>query len=258
MKLSETFYSIEGEGPYVGRPTYFVRSFGCNLTCQGFSNPRNDKIVYLVNERTNVGCDSAYSWHPEFKSSAYELEEHKLADMLVDQFEKGVMVSLTGGEPLLWQKSWEKVFKLIDFEKLKSKKILVETNGTVVVTKPFMESLVGADAEFSVSLKLSNSGEDRNKTIVNDAIKSICAYPHYFKFVTSGTDKEIEEIQHTISYIESLGIEICKCKIWLMPEGATVEQQNACARKVAQKAMEQYWSFTPRLHVYLFNNERGT
>ena len=45
IKVSEHFYSIQGEGPYVGEPSYFIRfSGGCLLTCPF--------------------CDSKFSWNP--------------------------------------------------------------------------------------------------------------------------------------------------------------------------------------------------
>ena len=42
MKISEIFYSIEGEGIEIGRPEIFVRLSGCNLRCEW--------------------CDTKYAW----------------------------------------------------------------------------------------------------------------------------------------------------------------------------------------------------
>jgi 7-carboxy-7-deazaguanine synthase len=33
LTVIETFYSIEGEGPFIGIPTFFIRLSGCNLRC---------------------------------------------------------------------------------------------------------------------------------------------------------------------------------------------------------------------------------
>ncbi len=34
LTVNEMFYSLEGEGPYIGIPTFFIRLTGCNLRCE--------------------------------------------------------------------------------------------------------------------------------------------------------------------------------------------------------------------------------
>ena len=81
IKVSELFWSVQGEGQYIGVPSIFVRTFGCNFTCGGFGMPRGQ----LSTERDNIaatliknigykelplvstGCDSYASWDPRFK-----------------------------------------------------------------------------------------------------------------------------------------------------------------------------------------------
>jgi organic radical activating enzyme len=45
------FYTIEGEGEYIGQPSVFMRMSMCNLTCKGFTS-----------ESSPHGCDSYISW----------------------------------------------------------------------------------------------------------------------------------------------------------------------------------------------------
>ena len=73
------FYSIQGEGRYVGVPSLFLRLFGCNFECAGFGQDR-DKSKWLLEKDMphnreysdikslvdlpvpEVGCDSSFSW----------------------------------------------------------------------------------------------------------------------------------------------------------------------------------------------------
>ena len=50
IKVSELFYSLQGEGQYVGVPSIFLRTSGCNFTCGGFGMPRGQ----LSTERDKV------------------------------------------------------------------------------------------------------------------------------------------------------------------------------------------------------------
>ena len=43
LRYSEAFYSVQGEGNFIGTPSVFLRSFGCNFRCQGFGLPRGTK-----------------------------------------------------------------------------------------------------------------------------------------------------------------------------------------------------------------------
>ena len=81
LKVSELFYSAQGEGRYVGVPSVFLRTFGCNFTCSGFGCKPGEKSTEAdeVAKRVDLyktfeelplvatGCDSYASWHPDFK-----------------------------------------------------------------------------------------------------------------------------------------------------------------------------------------------
>ena len=50
IKISELFYSIQGEGRYMGVPSVFLRTFGCNFKCAGFGMPKGQ----LSTERETI------------------------------------------------------------------------------------------------------------------------------------------------------------------------------------------------------------
>src|SRR5277367_6900307 len=101
MKVSEVFYSIQGEGTLVGVPSVFVRLSGCNLRCQW--------------------CDSPYaSWEPDG-------DEMTLGAILAEaRREWPTHVVVTGGEPMIFP-----IALLTRRLKEQGMHITIETAGTV-------------------------------------------------------------------------------------------------------------------------------
>ena len=44
LRYSEAFYSVQGEGKFVGVPSVFLRTFGCNFRCMNFGLDRNEPM----------------------------------------------------------------------------------------------------------------------------------------------------------------------------------------------------------------------
>ncbi|MCD6047715.1 MAG: hypothetical protein K0S08_1362 [Gammaproteobacteria bacterium] len=96
LVVSEMFYSLQGEGPTVGRPAVFLRLAACNLECSGFSYRAPETGEHL-------GCDTKLVWK---KGKPYTFEQmiHEWQTQgWLNTFIHGAHLIITGGEPLLQQ-----------------------------------------------------------------------------------------------------------------------------------------------------------
>jgi len=277
IKVAELFYSIQGEGRYMGVPSVFLRTFGCNFTCDSFGMPRGEKSqerhnIVVSNYKTynelplvSSGCDSYASWMPEFKHLSPMLETDAVAEaimqMLPNQQWGDAHLVITGGEPLLgWQRAYP---DLLSHPKMRTlKEITFETNGTQKLTPEFKEYLrwwLDGDPErevtFSVSAKLSCSGEARHEAIRPDIV---CEYEEagytYLKFVVA-TEEDAEEAIETADIYRAEGF--CG-PVYLMPVGGVESVYSLNNRRVAELAMANGLRYSDRLQVPLFKNAWGT
>jgi 7-carboxy-7-deazaguanine synthase len=284
IKIAEIFYSIQGEGRYMGVPSVFMRTFGCNFKCAGFGMPAGEKTQEVEPIAANVsmyktydelplvstGCDSYASWHPAFKHLSPFMSPDEIAEKIVGmlpykQWEEEHLV-ITGGEPLL---KWQNIYpELLDHPKMRSlKEITFETNGTQDLTPEFRKYLLnwvmnpdygkrGRDSlTFSVSAKLSCSGEERSIAIRPDVV---CGYEEigytYLKFVIA-TEEDAEEALETLDIYRSEGFQ---GPCYLMPVGGVESIYTLNNRRVAELAMKNGLRYSDRLQVPLFKNAWGT
>lgn len=126
LRVTEIFYSIQGESTWAGYPCTFIRLTGCPLRC--------------------VWCDTEYSFHGGEKQSL---------DSLVARAEEiGTnLVEITGGEPLIHRNAFVLATRLLD----RGFTVLVETSGAVDVAP------LDVRAHKIMDLKCPGSGEaDKN------------------------------------------------------------------------------------------------
>lgn len=103
MKISEVFFSVQGEGLSSGKASIFVRTFGCNLNC--------------------AFCDTLYA---KGTGTSKEMSVSEVIKQIKSYPCKSVC--LTGGEPLLQRESLNLIIRLLN-EKYE---IDVETNGSIL------------------------------------------------------------------------------------------------------------------------------
>lgn len=277
IKIAELFFSIQGEGKHMGVPSVFLRTFGCNFTCDSFGMPRGEKsqerhkIVgpnykkYEDLPLVSSGCDSYASWMPEFKHLSPLIETEELAESIVELLPfrrwQDEHLVITGGEPLLgWQRSYPDLLSHKKMQELKE--ITFETNGTQPLGKEFVDYFRlwtanrGRDKlTFSVSTKLSCSGEPRDKAIKPEVV---CSYEElgytYLKFVIA-TEEDAAEAVDTLAIYRSHGF---TGPCYLMAEGGVEHNHILNKERVANLAMKHGLRYSARLQVDLFKNGWGT
>ena len=155
IRYSEIFYSVQGEGRFVGVPSVFFRTFGCNFHCHGFGQGRDkskwvkpEDMPYNTQDITNlkhisdlpvvnIGCDASASWSQRYKHLVDWDEVNDVAKKITAFTPENkwtcdngqdVHFIITGGEPMMWQRQIEALIRCPEFQDLKN--ITIETNCT--------------------------------------------------------------------------------------------------------------------------------
>ncbi len=285
IKVSEIFYSAQGEGRFIGVPSVFFRTFGCNFKCPGFGLPAGEKTtepddigakVHLYKSFMDLplaqtGCDSYASWHPAFKhlSPYYSIDE-AIDEMLkltpnnkwVQDNGNDVHLVITGGEPLLgWQQLYPALLSHKRMQDLVN--LTFETNGTQTLHEEFHDYLFeewtryGRDRDyltFSVSPKLSASGEKWSDAIKPDVVVEYQALGNtYLKFVIENI-ADFNEVDQAVSEYRAAGF---GGQVYVMPVGGTDKAYFSNTRHIADEALARGYRYSPRLHVDIWSNGWG-
>ena len=164
LKITEIFYSLQGEARDAGRPTVFIRLTGCPLRC--------------------VYCDSEYAFYGGDWMHIDRIME-KLADY------RTRYICVTGGEPLAQKRCHELLDRLCDA----GYQVSLETSGAVDVSR------VDERVSRVVDIKTPDSGEvDRNLWVNLDTLTAhdqvkfvICSRADYDWAVAEIRTRGLEE-----------------------------------------------------------------
>lgn len=224
LRIAEVFASIQGEGQWVGVPSTFIRVSGCNLRC--------------------VWCDTPYaSWRPE----GPVVEVTALADRVTTDH-----VVLTGGEPMLF----DAIEPLAGLLRERGKTITIETAGTIHRSLPC--DLMSISPKLAHSTPGPEAGDwsarhERDRLNLEALRQLTRDYHHQLKFVVRepGDFDEIEAL------LEQIG-GITPGNVMVMAEGTDADSVRVAMRELVEPCMARAWRLTPRLHLDLFGNTRGT
>ena len=228
MRISEIFYSIQGEGRLLGMPSVFIRTSGCNLRC--------------------VWCDTPYtSWRPDgrdwnVKKILREVHKYPARHVVV-----------TGGEPLLAPEIEELTQEL----KRNGAHVTIETAATIF--KPVACDLISMSPKLANSTpwkrakgKFAKMHEERR---LNFGVlqKFIEGYDYQLKFVVERR-QDLTEIRDLLDQLDGVD----RARVLVMAQGKTSGELRRKAKWIVELCKEHGYGFTPRLHIDLFGNRRGT
>lgn len=256
INIAEQFYSIQGEGPYAGTPAIFLRLPGCNLVCGGRENATRDPDEMEPEGDATWVCDTIDIWrdaerHPEGEELVEEWKDRGWLQSLRD----GAHLILTGGEPMM-EHNRDAILELMTalLKEGISPFIEVETNGTILPR----EDVTPYINQWNVSLKLSNSGMQRDERINEDAVLFFKTAHEAgdddnarFKFV-AGQESDVLEIEDLVEEFD-----IPDSMVSLMPAGQTQEQLRETYPIIAEMCKQKGWEFSPRLQVDAWNQATG-
>ncbi len=227
--LTETFYSIQGEGRYAGVPSVFIRLHGCNLRCGYAGGTWRCDTPYAFREEPDIVTIDSIIGRLKFSTFLRHLQD-------------GAHLVVTGGEPLLQQDALAHLLLRLT-TMVDDLFVEVETNGTVM---PSHDMLCAVD-HFTVSPKLSNSGVSRKQRMVGCVLALFADTSASFKFVVLNDSDVAEVIRDFVAPLE-----LDRDRVFLMPATTTADNRQT----VAELCKRYHFRYSPRLHIDLWGGER--
>ncbi len=232
MKISEIFFSIQGEGQWLGMPSVFIRTSGCNLRCRW--------------------CDTPYaSWNPQ----GAEMSIGAILDQVGRHAVEHVVI--TGGEPLIQAEVVELAAQL----KVRQKYVTLETAGTfwrniavdLASISPKLANSTPHDRADGTFAKTHESARIDIPTLTQ-FVRSTKIKHRQWKFVICGPE-DLVEVEGLLAALADLTPQ--RENIFLMPEGIDAAELHKKGTWLAELCKARGYRFGARLHISLYGNRRG-
>jgi 7-carboxy-7-deazaguanine synthase len=228
VRISEIFYSVQGEGRLIGVPSVFVRTSGCNLRC--------------------TWCDTPYtSWQPEGRTLTI--------DRIIAEVGKypNRYVVVTGGEPLLAQDIVELTRRLKEI----GAHVTIETAATIF--KPVDCDLISMSPKLANSTPWKKAGgrfatkHEARRLDLTVIQRFLNAYDCQLKFVVDRPE-DFAELNNLLARLK----QIDPARILIMAQGKTAEQIRSKAKWIVEGCKQYGYCYAPRLQIDLYGNRRET
>lgn len=133
IDLHSCFHTLQGEGPFAGRASVFIRLAGCNLMCPG--------------------CDTEYTLGRK------RMKAHAVAERaLREKYATTTLAVITGGEPFR-----QNIDDLVDNLLLYFELVQIESNGVLKIGEGVKSHIAADRVALVVSPKTSAVSEDARK-----------------------------------------------------------------------------------------------
>lgn len=208
MKICEVYDSIIGEGRFAGIPGVIIRTSGCNLRCEW--------------------CDTKYALSGGKKKTIDEVLT------LVRRMERGTSL-ITGGEPLIQEQVYPLMDKLIESDV----RIILETNGTIDISK------IPGEVFVSLDVKPPSSGHS-NDICTSNLRKNFERID--YKFPISGRD----DFAWSLNIVEEYEL-TSKGRVYFSPIYGKMEMQ-LLAEWIMKSHNDIFMNF--QLHKLIWDDER--
>ena len=217
LDVQEVFSTLQGEGPYVGQPSVFIRLGGCNLACNF--------------------CDTEFDSYNKISLKKILSRVEKLA-----KNSKGIVVRklivITGGEPLR-----QPIERLCEELVKRNFLVQIETNGTLfrklpkeikIICSPKISICTPNRTANASARSPLNKGEPRGKyhQIRPDLLSRINA----FKFIISKNQKNYRDVAE-------VGQSKLQIPVYVQPMDEYDEAKNQANLELAKKLCEEHGYF---------------